>query len=334
MSAEATVFVVDPNGGGTHIEISDAVNAAAASGDTILVKSGVYDPFYTNGRALTIVADKDALVIVLAFFPNPPPTVDSLLAGESVILRGLNFQWSIFGGPPTRQPSLRLQDNDGSVRMEDCTVMGGTGFCDTFTPLFLSGSPGLLVEDCVSVAMVRCEIRGGAGAAGNPFTPCCTNGGEGMIASKSKVATYESTIAGGLGTGCADGPDLDLYQTELLADQGDGREFSATSPLRLGDTAALVFEGTPGEVALLLLGAADTYTPVSIYSGVLLTTPVLSANLAVIPPTGTLTILATPGSLLPPGISTATLRLQAAFSGGINAVIGSPSYVTLLGSGL
>ena len=77
---------MDASGAGQYLQISAAV-AAAASGDTLLVKSGTYAAFTVDGeKSLSVVADTGASVTV-----DGTVAVKNLAATQTVLLSGLNL---------------------------------------------------------------------------------------------------------------------------------------------------------------------------------------------------------------------------------------------------
>src|SRR5262245_35330124 len=71
-SAQQTWIVDDTPGPGVHFTSLPAAVAAAASGDTLLVAPGHYDPFLVFGKALSILGDGHATVFI-----DGPPAVSS-----------------------------------------------------------------------------------------------------------------------------------------------------------------------------------------------------------------------------------------------------------------
>src|SRR5215510_991412 len=58
-----TIWIVDAaNGPGTNFTSLPAAVAAAASGDTLIVRRGTYQPFQVSGKALTIRGEAAGLV--------------------------------------------------------------------------------------------------------------------------------------------------------------------------------------------------------------------------------------------------------------------------------
>lgn len=174
--AQGSLWVVDQaSGSGTDfVELQPAIDAAA-EGDAILVRSGVYPPFAIDGKALTLIADEgsDVQVRNLAFAPYAA-RIANLSASQAVVLDGVDVAMVPFG--LFTVPGLSLEDNDGMVLLEDAVMRGAE---------FEAGS--VQIADCASVSLVRCVVRGGS------------NQGHGLLASDSTVTAYNSQFSGSRG---------------------------------------------------------------------------------------------------------------------------------------
>mgnify|MGYP000315160376 CR=1 FL=1 len=153
--ASAGVIVVDSTGGG-YAQIQYAVNAAV-DGDTILVRSGLYQPFTVDDEALTIVAEVGASVFVEGGI-----RVKDLSAGKVVVLRNLTSvgDQSV---PWFEENGLRVTDCDGSVRVEDCTLFGSPGE-NSVGLAEEPGRPALFASLSKDVSLHHCALIGGPGA--------------------------------------------------------------------------------------------------------------------------------------------------------------------------
>lgn len=141
------VLVVDPAGGPgiDAVEIFDAVELAAP-GDTILVRSGIYQAFTIDALPLSVIADTGAAVTV-----NGEIRVVNLAAGQTVLLRGLQT------GTPQLH-GLAGVDNLGALRVEACEFLSEDGAIG----LFGFGADGMHFWNCADVVVTRCESLGGA----------------------------------------------------------------------------------------------------------------------------------------------------------------------------
>ena len=173
------VLVVDWQGPGfTHIQ--HAVDAAQ-NGDTIIVRNGTYPEFWLVNRELAVVAAPGHTVII-----DGSVEVRFLASDRDVLLSGLTIvgeqgvqAWSGVG--------LRLKNNVGAVRVQDCVVLG------TSTYLIAGARSGVTVENCTNVAFTRCTITGSDG------THWSWGGGHGLESSGSAVSLDDCLITGGVG---------------------------------------------------------------------------------------------------------------------------------------
>ncbi len=205
LSAQSVIVVDDDGGPGVdHTSIADAA-AAAAAGDTILVRSGVYGQVSID-RPMAIVADTGATVGVQGVLA----TFDT---GGEIYLRGLSVGVS-FG------PTLFLANLTGPVWVQDCVLSGGIALGGVGGgPAFeLLGCTDVIFVDCVAVGgsddfgspvaagavvgtnayFMGCELSGRAGAPGQFFSPP-QDGGAGLFVTGSTVHVEATTILGGDG---------------------------------------------------------------------------------------------------------------------------------------
>jgi hypothetical protein len=219
--AQTAVHVVAPVAGpGVDFTSIAAAVAAAADGDTVLVRSGNYPAFGVNGHSVAITAEEGGDVVVAGgvFVIGVP-------AGGFVSLHGLSVHADEFSA------ALSLLNNPGPVWVEDCTL---TGFEHTFFSVFLLGTPALLVDHSDSVAVTGCLLQGGSGTAGEPGASCVS----------SNVHLYGSTLIGGAGH-CEEPP------SQHCGDAGAGLRVwggfaSAQSSTLVGGAAAAGFSSCPG----------------------------------------------------------------------------------------
>jgi hypothetical protein len=182
-SAAAGVIVVDAAGGGSFTDIGPAV-ASAADGDVLLVKGGVYTGFSVTDKALDVVADSGAAVLVHGWVRIQP-----LAATRTVTLTGLEIQ------APPAFAALILTSCAGSVRIQGCTLRGGDGV--PCAPTVASwGADALRVSACDDVAIERSTLLGGAAEEDGIFGGV---GGNGLDAGASRLALHDCVIRGGEG---------------------------------------------------------------------------------------------------------------------------------------
>jgi hypothetical protein len=194
VAAQNQVLVVDDDGGPgvDHTDLQAAIDAAA-DGDFLLLKDGVY-PAPPGGaltidqRDLTILADRGHVAHVGSL------TVTGLLPWQQVSLRGLEF-------PGAR---LRLLTNEGAVWVEECVFPG-------LEPLF-EYLPTVEIDRCESTVFTRCDATGSPAFFLLPLTPP----GRAIDARDSNVFLYDGTFRGGGGSLGGSGADAVALEKGLL----------------------------------------------------------------------------------------------------------------------
>jgi len=248
--AAAGVLVVDVTGGGDFTSVAAAV-AAAAEGDTLLVRPGpctnCYDEgFAVNGKSLTIVFDSPLGPSAGYYFETI--AVMNLQPGQLVVLRGLRVKQAFF---ESGVPGITLIDNAGAVWIEDCELRGGTGNGDApfgcGVTADLPGGPAIRAADCAAVTVVGCELQGGTGKTAFSLWPIhaaskATDGGTALLAIDSSVAVYGSTLTGGVGGGG--------HLCSEIADGGPGADASGSKLLLSGCTVTGGVEGSGPPVGI------------------------------------------------------------------------------------
>jgi len=187
--------VLTVGGGGAYIEIQDAVNAAQ-DGDTLLVSSGTYGPVLIDDIGLNVVADHLADVTLEGGL-----TVQNLSSSRTVALIGLK---GICDYQDDRE-TLILQNNSGSLRVENCTFIGSDGL-EWGSIYHARGWDGVHLDQCADSAFINCTLQGGHGYS---YGDC--HGGKAVLSKGSTVALYDCHLLGGNG-----GSPYDQY------DGGDG----------------------------------------------------------------------------------------------------------------
>jgi len=117
-SVNATVLYVTKSGGGQHIEVQPAIDAASA-GDTILVapSGGTYQGF-TVDRQLTIIGAGTDIVIGRSTRVNG--LVRVIDGGDGTVLKGLYVQASIVTYMWVMSGVLLVDSNATDVMVEGC----------------------------------------------------------------------------------------------------------------------------------------------------------------------------------------------------------------------
>lgn len=182
--AQGTVHVVDANAGpgADFLQIGDAV-AAAASGDTLLVRAGGYDPFTVDGKSLTITREKGFDVRVAGTI-----TVRNLGPNQRLVMHGLRNGTAVETG-------LWVEDCAGVVWFEDCEFVGQTG-----QPAY----DGIRLQSASQAVFVRGQSTGGKGG-GSLSDSAGSWGGDGIEANLSNVYIWEMGLEGRKG---GDGDDI------------------------------------------------------------------------------------------------------------------------------
>ncbi len=322
-SALAAVHVVTGGPGGAF-GIVDAV-AAAADGDTILVKAGVYSGFTVDAKSLTIVAEQGASVSTIWFPPfgiSAEVYVQNLTHSQRVVLRGIDAP-------------IRFSSSAGAIRVEDAEILGTDGYCEvpfSGPSTFVPGEVAANVFQCASVSFVGCRIVGGNGGEQSAFAPCCTAAGHGLVVTASNVALYDTTVAGGtVGQGCADGAAIVDPNGGVEGPLAPGTRFAASSPTRKGESGTLTFEGLPGDGVLLFLSPGTGHVSLPFHQGVLLVGPVTGVfSLGALDATGKAAVPFQVNDLPPAGVGAVDVHLQAAYLSAAGAVLAPSSVLTLL----
>ena len=103
LSGQGNVLTVDRDGSSMpdFTQLQPAINAAA-EGDVILVKEGVYSGAFIDGKSLTVQAEAGATVVTTTI------TIRHLAASQSTRLRGMTLSGVGY-------PGLLLYDNSGVI---------------------------------------------------------------------------------------------------------------------------------------------------------------------------------------------------------------------------
>jgi len=186
LPASADVLVVDASGRGEFDSLVDAL-AAAADGDTLLLRPGNYFEFgqtvQINGRSLVVAGDGTGPVLLNA-------TQVTLPAGKRVVLRNLTIEAAGFD-PITTGLSVA----GGDVFVEDCSISGRDGhsaFANAFGGLAVSASN-------VRLVFQGCTIEGGKGSDSEAAVFLgAQHGGNGIdLFIGATLAVYGGTVTGG-----------------------------------------------------------------------------------------------------------------------------------------
>jgi hypothetical protein len=172
-----TTWIVDAAAGpGSHFTDLPPAIAAAASGDTILVRAGSYSAFTIAAKELAIRGAGAGVTIV----NGPSHLVASTPAGGVNLFAGLSIRGDVTVSQQAR------------VELLDCLILGRGG---TF-----SGSVAVWVTQS-ELLVVRCQITGGevlAPASGlGPSGLGQTYAGTAVMLQQAYFAAYDCDISGG-----------------------------------------------------------------------------------------------------------------------------------------
>ncbi len=225
LAAQGHVLVVQASGGGAPYTTIPAALAAAQPGDVLLVKSGTYSGFAVANKAVSIVGDVSANVLVQGTIQ-----VRNLAADRHVLLANLHAIGAT-SASANDGPGITLKDDLGPVRVQgciaegaanlpglrssgsldaaasDCTLLGGTG---TPSAWQVASGDGLALD---SSSFVLC---GGSAAGANGYVagsaslgfPGCGGGSGGnavRVTTTSFLHVAGALLAGGLGRDGSDG---------------------------------------------------------------------------------------------------------------------------------
>ncbi|MFT4710628.1 MAG: hypothetical protein ACI9D0_000715 [Bacteroidia bacterium] len=183
------VWVVDDNGGpGVDFTDVDQAVAAAADGDTLLIRAGSYSDLIVFDKSLSVIADTGPIPTIAG------ASVRNISAGKVVRLAGLKIT------SPT-EVGLQIKNSAGHVWIEDCTVTGAGGFGDFIAPVpHPNGYDGITVSSSSAVSINGCSIFAGDGAHYIPQVGIHGDGANALyIFGSSRVSVSGTDIHGGNG---------------------------------------------------------------------------------------------------------------------------------------
>ena len=161
--------------------------------------TGLY-PNFTVDKSLTIIAEEGVLVRCKR------PTIRDLGPNDRVVIRGIQFERAI---PAQGAPNIRLENNQGTVWLEDCVFRIST---EIFQPLIsvppIVSDPAVEVIGPIdgvpgTVTFVRCDIQGTDGAT--DLSPSSISygfqmtAGVGLYVERAFVALWDCQVTGGTG---------------------------------------------------------------------------------------------------------------------------------------
>jgi hypothetical protein len=184
-----SIWIVDAsNGPGTHFTSLPAAVAAAASGDTLIVRAGTYAPFNVSWKALTIRGAGSSSTFVTTATSTQQTVIAAMPAGMTFYLGGIAFGQAPSSISTSYDPAIHVT-GPGRVVISDAALTGFGG------PV---GGAGLAIDGGAVVHAARCIFTGG-GAAN-------TLGGSGaFVGSGCALAADASMFTGGIGGAWAAG---------------------------------------------------------------------------------------------------------------------------------
>jgi PKD repeat protein len=167
---------------GDFTSIQAAVDAAEP-GQVVLIEPGSYSGGVVVQEGISVVGNGGTAVILGRL------KVENVPIDQTFLARGLNTS-----------ATTALIDNDGHLRIEACSFKGENGSPGSFLTAepAKNGSVGLLIQECGSVALIRCFVSGGFGADLNDekFDLFATSGGSGAQIIASTVAAFDCRFSG------------------------------------------------------------------------------------------------------------------------------------------
>jgi hypothetical protein len=191
LEAQTTWIVDGSNGPGTSFTDLPPAVAAAANGDTIIVRSGTYAPFHSTGKALTIRGDgASTTTLGTAGSSIDETTIDGVPAGMTFFMSGLRFApaWPSTPPPVSVGPAGLRVVGPATVALADVVMLGTNAALAGY-----HGGRGLIMSNGAEVHLSRASVTGGTGNG--------ASGGIGVESSSSSLSVDGSTITGGTGSG-------------------------------------------------------------------------------------------------------------------------------------
>ena len=251
-------------------------------------------------------------------------------------------------GSPGAPSGEGIHSDSSSVSIHDCTVRGADSAISVSQPL--AGGDGATVSGGFLFASGT-TFRGGKGSPGvsigGPGIPTvCHNGGPGgngiRLSGSSPAADVLACSfvpgVGGLGQanhGCSDGaPGQPMVVSSgfVTTLTGVARHYSATSPVRGGQSTTLVFHGPVGEGAWIAYwtSPANVFLP-SFLGPLLVGGPPNLASMGTMPASEVLTVPITAPDPTP-ALTGMTFFSQSVFLAGSSIFLGCASEVTVVNS--
>lgn len=179
VSMQGAVITVGP--GKDYPDIKNAVNAAVDK-DLILVDAGVYKEMILINKGIIVAAQPNATVTI-----SGGVTINQIAKNQVAGLLGIHSLCT----PQDERVTLILENNQGSIRIENCEFTGSDG--EIYNPFGQkSGYKGGSISKCSDVAFVQTRFKGGKGVDYG-------DGAHGLWSFLSTVTLYDCALIGGRG---------------------------------------------------------------------------------------------------------------------------------------
>jgi hypothetical protein len=330
-----TIWIVDAsNGPGTNFTNLPPAVAAAASGDTIVVRAGSYSAFTVTGKALTIRgAGASTTLVQMLGSPNGDTRINNAPAGTTFYLSGLKF------APPstTLGPVVAgLSITGARVTLADVIVQGTS--VGTFSGI--DGTPGLRVLTSAEVHLTRCTVSGGNGVGWYGGPALYAAGGCYLAINASTLTAgsqnYNGTGASGifLSGGFATLSRSSVFgASNPFGPGGHGISVASGGFVRVAGLATNVVQAGSGPGALAYAIVADPTSSAVVHGGVTLTSSG-GVSGAVVVGAVELPYVSITGTTMPGGELTGSQPVTISFAGVIPStwfLLGvdlAPSFIT------
>jgi hypothetical protein len=278
-----TTWIVDQsNGPGTNFTDLPQAVAAAASGDTIIVRAGSYTPFNVTGKALTILGAGAASTTVSLPLPSgvlhPQTRIEGVPAGSNFYISGMRFSPISFPPPGTAWSTAGLE----IVGSAGAVVLSGVEVFGAHFPPGSSGNPALVVSGG-EVHASHCTFVG----AGSSYAPAGSGGiVTGVIVADASTfnagSGFPQSSPGGTGLFLAGGV-ASLARSSAIGGTGGyaagaGVSVASGAFLRAAGTSADTFQG-----GAILIGPGMTFGMPAVYVAGPAGSAVIHGNITLIP---------------------------------------------------
>src|SRR5262245_42999908 len=222
-----TIWIVDANSGpGTNFTDLPAAVAAAANGDTLIVRSGTYRPFQVSGKALMIRGADPTITFVQHDSVLAQTLIAAVPAGSIFAVSGISF----LPATQVNVPVLRITGVSSVVALSHIVANGSNGGPSSF-------AAGALRIEGASVYVRASTFRGGSQFVFNPGS-----GGFGVRVEGGTLVAVDCSITGG----SLQASDVFLTGGGTAVDVDSGRASLSGCSLTAGNATGTTTWGSPG----------------------------------------------------------------------------------------